>query len=166
MNKYYIGYPIPQSMMDIIESITSDMSRFWDMQAQDPKQLHITACYIGETTRDEAVDRFQVLGDSAINPIKPISVTTDRFGKFGHNLVIILKNNLNLYDIYCRLHYGKGKNILKEISYTPHITIVKSGKWHAHQDQCPKVTFDLTQIALFEKQAGGEYEPYMIKEFK
>lgn len=165
MNKYYIGYTLPQSVIDTIKTITDELSKVWSIKVS--KQLHITSCYIGETSRAEAVDRFQILGDDEINPIRPIPVVAKEFGMFGQHLVIILEKNFSMYDICTRLRYNKG-NKLPKVSYTPHITIATGVGlgMHARQNNCPKLAFDLTQIALFEKQPGGEYEAHMVKEFR
>lgn len=163
MNKYYIGYTLPQTVIDTIKTVTDELSKVWSIKVS--KQLHITACYIGETSRNEAVDRFQILGNNEINPIPPIPVSAKEFGMFGQHLVIILEKNFSLYDICARLHYGNRNKLDK---HTPHITIATGVGlgMHVRQNNCLKLTFDLTQIALFEKQPGGEYEAHMVKEFR
>jgi len=158
VNKYYIGYPLPEDLRHTMKGLQHQVVGAEHMEPIE--QLHVTALYLGAMPRDEAVRVFQGLGRRTL-PILSALDTYQRFGN-GNALVVTLQQNQALVEVNAELSRLAGKPIM---TYNPHITIAK-GKKAFIKMGCPEKSFALNSIALFEKMEGGEYHVHMLTRFQ
>lgn len=159
MNKYYIGYQLPNEVREEIRSLY--MYIMGNCELQPVEQLHITALHLGERPHEEAVRVFTGLPRRTL----PISVALDTYQRFGNHLVVTLQANAELTAIHKELQTLKGGGFQDSWGYNPHITIA-SGKKAFIRRACPEASFLLTSITLFEKKPGGMYAASMTSVFQ
>lgn len=161
MNKYYIGYSLPEDVREKIREL--HMHVMGNCELVDIGQLHITACHLGPYPCDEAAKVFHGMQRRNL----PILCVLDTYARFGNHLVITLQPNYDLSRIHAELNVLAGKPILDQggLPYNPHIT-VSHGKNGYIRTACPTATFTLNSITLFEKPPGGVYDAYMVRMFR
>lgn len=159
MNKYYIGYPLPDDLTKVIHGLYLQIQG--QAVFQPVEQLHITALYLGAVARSDAELIFQSLGRRTL----PILAELDTYQRFGSDsLVVTLKPNPSLTEFHLELSRLAGKPS-SATSYNPHITVAKGRKAFI-KIGCPEKAFSISSIALFEKVEGGEYEAHMVTRFQ
>lgn len=161
MNKYFIGYPVPEDLGKIIAGVQHYTEGVGELIALE--QLHVTAYFLGERTREFAEGIFQGLSRRNLPVICSLD-TYQRFGRKKEALVITLQANSILQEIHVELNKLMGTSVHKD-GYVPHITIAKGEKMFIKLG-CPEKNFTLGCIALYEKQSGGEYHIHMTKAFR
>lgn len=159
MNKYYIGYSLPEHLREKIRELY--MHVMGNCELVDVGQLHITALHLGAYPRDEAEKIFHSLTRRTL----PILCSLDTYDRFGDHLVIKLQPNDELTAIHQELGRLAGKGTQDTWGYNPHITVAH-GKKAFIRVACPEVQFTLPTIVLFEKQSGGVYEPTLVTGFR
>lgn len=158
MNKYYIGYPLPEHVRETIRQLF--MHVMGNAAFVDVKQLHITALHLGARPRDEAERVFNSLPRRNL----PVMVEFDTYDRFGDHLVIKLVSNSELTEIN-RVLANACEARGKQYDYNPHITIAH-GKKAFIRIACPEEKFTLGSICLFEKPEGGEYDVHRTTVFR
>lgn len=159
MNKYYIGYSLPEDIREKIRELY--MHVMGNCELQDVGQLHVIALHLGSYPRDEAEKVFNGLERRTL----PILCSLDTYDRFGAHLVIKLKPNTDLTQIHVELGKLAGKGSQDTWGYNPHITVAH-GKNGFIRAACPEGSFTLKGITLFEKQQGGVYESHLVKVFR
>jgi 2'-5' RNA ligase len=170
MSKYFIGYPIPAPVRQVLEQLRPNIMEGVMGKTED---LHVTALYLGEKPAEEALRVFSVgLPADFVGPPAPTGFKS--FARFGGGscLVITLLDPTRMLNCIHRML----KNQLvprhsvvvggeHDYEYTPHITLLKNRKAFCRAT-VPSVAFLLDKICLYEKPSGGEYAIIATKELK
>jgi 2'-5' RNA ligase len=159
MNKYFIGFPVPEDLARVLVSVQYQV--VFPEKLIEKDQLHITSLYIGEKPRPYAETIFQGLERRTL----PILAGLDTYKRFGSDsLVITLQPNDAMNDIHREFHRLACTTPHKN-GYTPHVTIAKGKKAYIKMG-CPEKAFTVSSIALYEKPEGGEYQIHMLTRFQ
>lgn len=159
MNKYYIGYSLPEHLRETIRELYIDI--MGNCELVDVGQLHVTALHLGPYPQDEAEKVF----DGLTRRTLPILCSLNTYDRFRDHLVIKLRENEDLTSIHKELGRLAGKGTQDTWGYNPHITVAH-GKKAFIRKACPDVLFTLGSISLFEKPQGGVYEPHKVTVFR
>jgi 2'-5' RNA ligase len=159
MNKYYIGYSLPDDIVEKCRELRLDV--MGSTALVDVHQLHITALHLGPMVRERAENILLQLPRRSL----AVPCELDTYDRFGDALVIKLKENPWLTEIHRQLGAIALKGSQDTWGYNPHITLAH-GKKGFIRVGCPEATFALRSISLFEKHPGGEYAPHMTTEFR
>lgn len=174
VNKYYIGWPLPEAFRKSFihaQSIISD----WltpETRRLPEEELHITALYLGKMPKQQAMDTLIVMhGNTGCKAtLREVEVFTNRKGP--HALVVRLKDTdgalLSAHEALMRQ-----SGVTADFAFNPHVTLAKTeGFPDFGMTKAAEVLnlnypmkgaeLVLSQVALYEKVEGSKYEPIYI----
>lgn len=167
MNKYFIGYPIPECAKQIIRELRLQIHQPGEMVGDD--HLHVTALYLGAVTSDQANAVMDGLNRTISGQLPP-DVQFSGFARMGGCLAMTLvdmrpKQMERIKEILSEVAYKSGITLSSLYpGYTPHVTITKSRKAFC-MAKISELIFPLPTICLYEKPEGGEYHQARIMRF-
>lgn len=156
--KYFIGYEVP----GYIKQMLCGYQEHCVAERLMPKeQMHITACYIGQDTLDNAK---RIFGSPDLS-YDPIEVSFLNLMLFGKSLVVRLSDpTCQLANIHTDLVRAVAKPVANTWTYKPHITIASGTS--AFNDFIDDAKFSVESLFLYEKQEGQDYNVISARYFQ
>lgn len=176
MNKYFIGWPVPESLVLELQLAQSCIQRFLKPETKilPPSEFHITALFIGKATPEHAQGVFRVL-QSGPPILTSLSMVSNFNNKTGPHALVILVNDhaMRLQAVHNELQMAHGSR--STWSYSPHLTLAKSDTVDLgivpaalalnNENVFDNVRVMLDKVVLYEKCPGdAEYHVHTVVE--
>lgn len=125
MNKYFIGWPAPESLVSALLTAQRIAQRYLMSSTTviPESEFHITALFLGESTPEHAAGVMRVLTQRPAIHSK-LDVVTNFNNNGGPNVLVILikDQSLQMAAVNNELHMAHG--VTKRWKYNPHLQVL------------------------------------------
>jgi len=165
--RLFTGIPVTDSFAKPARDLASANANVRDIRWVPGNNLHITACFIGDTDSNQLTAIRQTIRD-AVRIASPVSLTLDKIclwpSREPYMVWALFAQNEVISRLFQELEVGLTGRDEKNV-FKPHITLARFKPWSSYKNlDLNKIQFPLTQVAnqlvLYESRLSPQGSSY------